>query len=213
MVSSTPIGGQHLVCRLLSFCANSAVQTPGFHLCRDRSSAASSFANRAVHGLHTHRLGRRLEHPRRLRRVYAYRQHQHSTVLVNHRSQAIPRTGIELIPNVLWGGRLAFAGHRRLRHRSSIHYQESPTLWQLSVSGKVRQKSILLATVSVRDKHSFQMLDDPRCRLAVPFGRNRTFFPLPCHQSCQCRRELVWIGSNEFVRPDRDGLRTFSIVA
>ena len=57
------------------------------------------------------------------------------------------------------------------------------------------------------------MLDDPLGRLAVPFGRNRTLFPLPCHQSRQRGRQLARIGPDEFVRPDRDGLGTFGVVA
>ena len=57
------------------------------------------------------------------------------------------------------------------------------------------------------------MLDNPRCRLAVPFGRNRTFFPLPCHQSRQRGKQFAWIGANEFIRPNRDGLWPLSVVA
>ena len=56
------------------------------------------------------------------------------------------------------------------------------------------------------------MLDNPLCCFAVPFWRNRTCFPLPCHQSRQRRWQLARIGSNQFVRPDRDGLRAFSVV-
>ena len=57
------------------------------------------------------------------------------------------------------------------------------------------------------------MLDDPLRSLAIPFGRNRTFFPLPCHQSCQRRREIARIGSNKFVGADRGGFGTFRVVA
>ena len=57
------------------------------------------------------------------------------------------------------------------------------------------------------------MLDDPRCRLAVPFGRNRALFPLAGHQSRQRGRQLARIGADEFVRPNRDGLGTFRVVA
>ena len=57
------------------------------------------------------------------------------------------------------------------------------------------------------------MLDDPLRSLAIPFGRNRTFSPLPCHQLCQRRRELARIGPDEFVGADHDGLGTFGVVA
>ena len=57
------------------------------------------------------------------------------------------------------------------------------------------------------------MLDDPHGRLAVPFGRNYAFFPLPRHQACQGRRQFARIGPNEFVRSDRDGLGSLGVVA
>ena len=66
---------------------------------------------------------------------------------------------------------------------------------------------------SVRAKHSLQMLDDPRCRLAVPFRWDRALFPLPCHQSREGRRQLARIGTNEFVRPDRDGLEPLGVIS
>ena len=40
-------------------------------------------------------------------------------------------------------------------------------------------------------QQSFQMLDNPLCRFAVPFRRDRAFFPVPCHQSRQCGRQLA----------------------
>jgi hypothetical protein len=55
----------------------------------------------------------------------------------------------------------------------------------------------------------FKILDDPHCCIAVPFLTNCVFFPLSCHQSCQRRRQLARISSNEFVRPNRYGLGTF----
>ena len=61
--------------------------------------------------------------------------------------------------------------------------------------------SIPLGAASVRDKKPFQMLGDPLCGFAVPFRRDRAFFLLPCHQSCQRGRQLAGIGHNEFVRP------------
>ena len=73
--------------------------------------------------------------------------------------------------------------------------------------------SIPLGAASVRDKQPFQMLDDPLCGFAVPFGRNYAFFPLPRHQSRQRGRQLARIGPKEFVRPNRDGLGTFGVVA
>jgi hypothetical protein len=48
-----------------------------------------------VHVLHTHQPSRRLAYPRSLRRVYACRKHQHSTVLIIHKFQAIPRMEIK----------------------------------------------------------------------------------------------------------------------
>ena len=71
--------------------------------------------------------------------------------------------------------------------------------------------SIPLGAASVRDKQPFQTLDDPLCGFAVPFRRDRAFFLLPCHQSCQRGRQLAGIGPNEFVRPNRDGLGTFGL--
>ena len=71
--------------------------------------------------------------------------------------------------------------------------------------------SIPLGAASVRDKQPVQMLDDPHGRLAVPFRRDRAFFLLPCHQSCQRGRQLAGIGPNEFVRPNSDGLGTFGL--
>ena len=65
----------------------------------------------------------------------------------------------------------------------------------------------------LRDQHSLQTLDDPLCAFAVPFRKDRAFFLLPCHQSCQRGRQLAGIGPNEFVRPNRDGLGTFGVVA
>jgi hypothetical protein len=65
--------------------------------------------------------------------------------------------------------------------------------------------------VSLTHQQPLQMLDDPLRRLAVPFRRDRAIFPLPRHQSCQCRRQLAWIGTNEFVRADGDGLGTFGV--
>ena len=57
------------------------------------------------------------------------------------------------------------------------------------------------------------MFDDPLCRFSIPFGRDRGFFPLPFHQSRQRGRKLVRIGADEFVRPNRDGLGPFGVVA
>ena len=57
------------------------------------------------------------------------------------------------------------------------------------------------------------MLDDPSCRPAVPFRRDRTFFPLACHQSCERRRQLVRIGAYEVIRADRNGLGPFGVIA
>ena len=57
------------------------------------------------------------------------------------------------------------------------------------------------------------MLDDPLCRLAVPFGRDCSLLPLPCHESCERRRQLARIGPNEFVGPHRDGLGPLGIIA
>jgi len=57
------------------------------------------------------------------------------------------------------------------------------------------------------------MLDDPLGRLAIPFRRNRALFPLAGHQSRQRRRKVAWIGSNKFIRSNRDGLGTLCVVA
>jgi hypothetical protein len=57
------------------------------------------------------------------------------------------------------------------------------------------------------------MLDDPRCRLAIPLGGDRAFLPLPCHQSRQRRRQLARVGPDKFIRSDRDGFGTFRVVA
>ena len=65
----------------------------------------------------------------------------------------------------------------------------------------------------LRDQHLLQTLDDPRCRLAVPLGGGRAFFPLPCHQSRQRGRQLVRVGPDKFIRSDRDGFGTFRVVA
>lgn len=57
------------------------------------------------------------------------------------------------------------------------------------------------------------MLEKPFCRFAVPFRRDGSLFPLPCHQSRHGWRELAWIGADEFVRVDHDGLGTFGVIA
>ena len=57
------------------------------------------------------------------------------------------------------------------------------------------------------------MLDNPLRRFAAPFKRNRAFFPSPCHQSRQRGRQLARIGADEFVRPNRDGIRSLGVVA
>ena len=75
-----------------------------------------------------------------------------------------------------------------------------------------RTTRFLHAPASVRSQYSFQMLDDPLGRLAIPFRRNRALFPLSRHQSRQRRRQLTRIRSNEFVRPDRDGLWPLGVV-
>ena len=56
------------------------------------------------------------------------------------------------------------------------------------------------------------MLDDPLYRFAVPFRRDRSFFPLPWHQSRQRGRKLARIGADEFVSPNGDGLGTLGVV-
>ena len=72
---------------------------------------------------------------------------------------------------------------------------------------------VLAGASHVLTSNLSRVLHNPLGCFAVPFRRDRAFFPLPCHQSCQRRRQLAWIGANEFVRPDRDGLGTFGVVA
>ena len=55
------------------------------------------------------------------------------------------------------------------------------------------------------------MLDDPLRSLAIPFRRNGPLFPLPCHQSREDRRQFARVGTNEFVRPNRDSLGTLCL--
>ena len=45
------------------------------------------------------------------------------------------------------------------------------------------RSSVLLRVlpIGMRFANTGQILDDPLCRLAVLFGRDRAFFPLPCH--------------------------------
>lgn len=56
------------------------------------------------------------------------------------------------------------------------------------------------------------MSHDALCRVAVPFGRNRAFLPLPGHHARKGRREFARIGSDQLVGPDRDGFRPFCVV-
>ena len=56
------------------------------------------------------------------------------------------------------------------------------------------------------------MFNNPLGRLAIPLQRNCPLFPLSRHQSRQRRRQLAWVGPNEFVRPDRDGLWPLGVV-
>jgi hypothetical protein len=56
------------------------------------------------------------------------------------------------------------------------------------------------------------MSHDALCRVAVPFGRNRAFLPLPGHHALEGRREFAQIGSDQFVGPDRHGLRPFGVI-
>src|SRR5262245_3318535 len=62
-------------------------------------------------------------------------------------------------------------------------------------------------------QQSFEMLDNPLRRFAIPERGDRALLPLPFHESCERGRELVWIGPNEFIGADRDGLRPLSSIA
>ena len=68
-------------------------------------------------------------------------------------------------------------------------------------------------SLSLFRQQSIKMLDDPLCRLAIPFRRDRALFPRPRHQPCSCRRQLARIGPDEFVRADRDGLGTLGVIS
>jgi hypothetical protein len=63
-----------------------------------------------------------------------------------------------------------------------------------------------------RGEQRSQVSHDALCRVAVPFGRNRAFLPLPGHHARKGRREFARIGSDQFVGPDRHGLRPFGVI-
>ena len=67
-------------------------------------------------------------------------------------------------------------------------------------------------SIGFSTQHPLQTLDDPLRRPTVPFRRNRSFLPPPCHQSSKGGRELVGISSDEFVGSDRDRFRPFELV-
>lgn len=96
-----------------------------------------------------------------------------------------------------------------LHHARELHFRQAHTPWEglkkETFEGQVASvedeflfgpafddESIVLSRLhpglgevaSFICEQSFKILDDPLCRLAVPFGRNRAFSPLACHQPC-----------------------------
>ena len=56
------------------------------------------------------------------------------------------------------------------------------------------------------------MPHDSLRRFPAPFGRNGARLPLPGHHARKGRREFARIGSDQFVGPDRHGLRSFGVI-
>ena len=81
------------------------------------------------------------------------------------------------------------------------------------VSNHARQGENPLAVAWATLQHSLQTRHNPFRGLAVPERRDRSFFPLSCHQSRECGRKLARIRPDELVRADRDGFRAFGGVS
>ena len=62
------------------------------------------------------------------------------------------------------------------------------------------------------EQQSLQLLHNPLRRLAIPFGRNRPFLPLPGHQSRQRGWKLAWISPDQFIGANREGFRPLGVV-